>query len=191
MPHPHLRWLTASVVVLAAAGMSGCTPVDSSPQPAPSATSPEAVASPSVPSAPTDSADALAERDRFMAEQQLPTDGSDLVAVTDAQKEFIAEQRAYVESQGAEWTSQHESVYLALAADACETSILNGHEIDATRFSLHVQSSPLFRALLEGVSADAVAAGEENVASVMVFGTGFLCPEDAPQWDAAFRELYG
>ena len=126
-----------------------------------------------------------------MADQQLPTDGSDLVAVTDAQKEFIAEQRAYVESQGAEWTSQHESVYLALAADACETSILNGHEIDATRFSLHVQSSPLFRALLEGVSADAVAAGEENVASVMVFGTGFLCPEDAPQWEAAFRELYG
>lgn len=126
-----------------------------------------------------------------MAEQQLPTDGSDLVAVTEAQKQFISEQRAYLESQGVEWTAQHESIYLALAADACETSILNGHDIDATRFSLHVQSSPLFRALLEGVGEDEVAAGEKNLASVMVFGTGFLCPEDAPQWDAAFRELYG
>jgi hypothetical protein len=25
----------------------------------------------------------------------------------------------------------------------------------------------------------------------MVFGTGFVCPDDAPQWEAAFTELYG
>lgn len=187
--------LGATIIV--AAVLSGCSPT-ASPEPVdpaattdPAASSTPNAASPTAPATPTSSADAFAERDQYMAEQQLPADGSELVAVTDAQKKFIAEQRSYVESQGATWSARHESIYLALTVDACETSILNGHEIDATRFSLHVQSSPLYRALLADLEGEQLVAGERNLTSVMVFGTGFLCPEDAPQWEAAFEELYG
>ena len=126
-----------------------------------------------------------------MEEQQLPLDGSALVAVTDAQKQFISEQRAYAESQGVEWSAWQESFYLALTADACETSILNGHEVDADRLAMHVESSPLFARVLSGLSKADRATGEQNVASAMVFGTRFLCPADAPQWEQAFEERYG
>ncbi|MDQ1122218.1 hypothetical protein [Microbacterium trichothecenolyticum] len=136
--------------------------------------------------------DAFVEREEFFREQQLPTDGSPLVAVTPAQKEFIAQQRAYIESQGASWSAQDENIALALAADACETAILNAHRVDASVLQSHVVSSPLFAAILpKDADAATRAAGERNVASVMVFGTSFLCPDDAPAWQSAYTEVYG
>lgn len=134
---------------------------------------------------------ALAERDAFIEAQQLPLDGSPLVATTDAQKQFIAEQRAFVESQGAAWSAQSENLALALTADACETSILNAHSIDLVAFQTHVETSPLFAAVIpEEIVGDERTAAERNVASVMVFGTGFLCPADAEQWESAFTTAY-
>lgn len=136
-------------------------------------------------------ADAFAERDAFIAAQQLPLDGSLLVATTDAQKEFIAEQRAYIEQQGGTWSPELESVALALTADACETAILNLHEVELTTLETHVASSPLFAQLIaDDLSEDERRAAERNVASVMVFGTGFLCPDDAEQWESAFTAAY-
>ncbi|CAN3701942.1 hypothetical protein MMX123_01942 [Microbacterium sp. MM2322] len=136
--------------------------------------------------------DAFAEREEFFRAQQLPMDGTPLVAVTPAQKQFIAEQRAYVEGQGASWSAQDESITLALAADACETAILSAHAVDATTLQTHVDTSPLFGAILpKDTDAATRAAGERNVASVMVFGTSFLCPDDAPAWQAAYLEVYG
>lgn len=141
---------------------------------------------------PTDGgfADAFAERDAFIEAQGLPLDGSLLVAVTPEQKELIRQQKEYVESQGATWTPQDESTTLALSADACETSILNEHELDAMLFQTHVTTSPLVTAILESVSAEQRPAAERNVISLAVFGTQFLCPDDAPQWQAAFDEVY-
>ncbi len=136
--------------------------------------------------------DAFAERDRFFEEQQLPRDGSLLVAVTPAQQAFIAAQREYIESQGATWTAQEESVSLALAADACETAILNGHDVDASTLEAHVATSPLFAALIPADADDATrTAIEGNLASTMVYGAGFLCPDDSVDWQSAYAEVYG
>lgn len=130
--------------------------------------------------------DALAERDQFLIDQQQPLDGSSLVAKTPEQQELVAQQRAYVESQGGQWSAESETITLALALDACETSILNGHAVDLDIFRTHVTSSPLISAV-SGGDPNAI----EGAVSIMVFGSGFICPEDAPQWEAAWTESGG
>ncbi len=97
---------------------------------------------------PDDYSDVFAERDEFFRAQQLPMDGTPLVAVTPAQKDFIAQQRAYVEQQGLSWTASDENLALALAGDACETSILSRHRVDASTLIAHVTTSPLFAQLI-------------------------------------------
>jgi hypothetical protein len=67
--------------------------------------------------------------------------------------------------------------------DACETSILNGHNVDVGVFRSHVATSPLIAAV-----AGDDAAAQAGVVDIMVYGTGFLCPDDAPQWEAAMAE---
>ena len=129
---------------------------------------------------------ALTERDAFLEAQQQPLDGTALVAKTPEQIELINQQRAYVESQGGTWNADAESITLALALDACETSILNGHAVDVEVFRAHVNSSPLISAITGG---DPQAI--EGALSIMVFGTGFICPDDAPQWEAAWTETGG
>ncbi|MBD7957822.1 hypothetical protein H9651_09255 [Microbacterium sp. Sa4CUA7] len=129
---------------------------------------------------------AFAERDAFLAAQQQPLDGSALVAKTPEQQALVAEQRAYIESQGAQWDSQVETLTLALTLDACETSILNGHDVTVDVFRAHVATSPL----IASVAGDDPAMIDGAV-SIMVFGTGFICPDDAPQWEAAWTESGG
>ncbi|MGM1016360.1 MAG: hypothetical protein ACQEW8_02320 [Actinomycetota bacterium] len=184
------RLAAAAVAASAVFVLGGCAgSPDAEPSPSAAASTPAAVEETGGAEAPDE--DVLAERDAFMEEQQLPTDGTPLVATTDAQKQFIAEQSEYVESQGGTWTAEAESITLALAADACETSILNRHTVDATTFQTHVSTSPLFANLVpaDGTEEERASA-ERNVASIMVFGTSFLCPDDAGQWEAAFTEAY-
>lgn len=141
---------------------------------------------------PDDVSDVFAEREEYFREQQLPMDGSPLVAVTAAQKQFIAEQRAYVEQQGSTWTSTDESLALALAGDACETAILSRHQVDATTMNTHVATSPLFAQLIPSdVQGAARTQAEKPIASVMVFGATFMCPADGDKWVAAYQEVYG
>lgn len=145
-----------------------------------------------TPGAGDDFGDAFAEREKFFQEQQLPLDGTPLTAVTPAQQEFIAQQKAYVEEQGVEWTAQDESLSLALAADACETAILNNHEIDADLLRTHVATSPLFAQLVPAdLQGDDRTSAEAPIASVMVFGATFLCPDDGDAWISAYTEVYG
>ena len=188
-----LRTIATCVAMLGLLVLAGCAaPLHTAPGSSSSATAttPEPEQSRSATS--TDSADAFREREAFIKEQQLPLDGSFLVAVTEPQKQFIAEQKAYVESQGSTWTVQDESIALALAADACETSILNSHIVNAASLQTHVATSPLFPMIIpESITGDARAAAVRNVASLMVFGTSFLCPDDAVQWETAFTETYG
>ncbi|MFS0793863.1 hypothetical protein [Microbacterium sp. 1P10AE] len=144
------------------------------------------------PDAGDDVGDAFAEREKFFEEQQLPLDGTPLVAVTPEQKEFIAEQKAYVEEQGVAWTAEDESLSLALAADACETAILNNHAIDADLLRTHVATSPLFAQLVPAdLQGDDRTYAEAPIASVMVFGATFLCPDDGDAWISAYTEVYG
>lgn len=179
----HAR-LALPIALASLFALSGCALL-----PAPS--NPDAEESPRVSPTPTASdaeagsgtADALVERDAFFtAQQQIPGEG-ELVAKTDAQKQLVTNQREYLESQGATWTSELESITLALALDACETSILNGHDIDVDTFRAHVATSPLIAAL----AGDDTAA-QAGVVSIMVYGTGFICPDDAPQWQTAASE---
>jgi hypothetical protein len=145
-----------------------------------------------TPDAGDDLGDAFAEREKFFEEQQLPLDGTPLTAVTPAQQEFIAQQKAYVEEQGVAWTAQDESLSLALAADACETAILNNHEIDADLLRTHVATSPLFAQLVPAdVQGDDRTYAEAPIASVMVFGATFLCPDDGDAWISAYTDVYG
>lgn len=181
----------AALAVVGALALTGCAPAsdagtsDATPAATPSA--PEKSASP-TPDAGGDGAmsgDVLAERDAFIAEQQQPVGQPVLTAKTPAQQDLVAQQRAHVEANGGQWSEQAETVTLALALDACETSILNGHEIDVASFRTHVVTSPLIGSL----AVD--DASREGAVSIMVFGTRFLCPDDAPQWEQAWTEAGG
>ena len=135
--------------------------------------------------------DALAERDQFVEDQQLPLDGSPLSAVTPEQKQFIEEQRTHVEEQGGAWTPEAESLTLALTADACETAILNGHESDASTVQTHIDTSPLFMSQLpETMPEDQRAQAEIGMADIMVYGMQHMCPADFSQWSDAVMEIY-
>ena len=134
---------------------------------------------------------AMQEHGRFMDEQQLPTDGSPLVAVTPEQQQFVSEQRSHVESQGGTWTPQDESIILALTADACEAAILSFHEPTAIVLNTHVASSPLFQELIpEELSEDERLQAEASMADIMIYGMQYLCPDDFSGWAAVFAEVY-
>ncbi|MDF2918912.1 MAG: hypothetical protein K0S70_3129 [Microbacterium sp.] len=176
----------AALAVLGVVALAGCTPTsdasssEETPTPAPTA-SPQEESAAATP----DAGDALAERDAFIAEQQQPVGQPTLTAKTPAQQELVAQQRAHLEANGGQWSEQAETVTLALALDACETSILNGHQVDQNVFQMHVTSSPLIQSL----AVD--DASREGAVSIMVFGTRFLCPDDAPQWEQAWTESGG
>lgn len=177
--------LTTSVL---AAALAGCAPAPSDSD------GPTAAAATPTPSVPVEGEEgpaldmeaAILEREEFLDAQQQPRDGSLLSAKTPEQQEFIAQQRAYLESQGATWAPETESLLLATTLDACETAILNNHRTDADIFAMHVNSSPIFAQVTQGD-----AAAEQGLASIMVFGMSFVCPSDAEQWDAAYTEVYG
>ena len=176
--------LTTAVL---AAALAGCAPAPSDSD------GPTAAAATPTPSVPVEGEEgpaldmeaAVLEREDFFDAQQQPRDGSLLSAKTPEQQEFIAQQRAYLESQGATWAPETESLLLATTLDACETAILNNHRTDADIFAMHVPS-PIFAQVTQGD-----AAAEQGLASIMVFGMSFVCPSDAEQWDAAYTEVYG
>ncbi|MDF2554895.1 MAG: hypothetical protein K0R60_790 [Microbacterium sp.] len=174
------------IALASALALTGCSLLpsgqDTDAEPSPTVTT-EASPTPTAESDAGGTEDMFVERDEFFAtQQQIPGQG-ELVARTDAQIELVARQREYVESQGVAWTAELESITLALGLDACETSILNGHAVDADVFRTHVATSPLISA----VAGDDTAA-QAGVVDIMVYGTGFLCPDDAPQWEAAMAE---
>lgn len=182
--------LIAPMLLLALVPLAGCqfTPLPASSEPG------EALAPSDEPTGSAGESgsddlidgDVFAERDAFFeAQQQIPGDAM-LTPKTPEQQEFISQQRAYTESQGGTWSPEIESITLALALDACETSILNGHDVDQDLYATHVATSPLISALTNGDPTT-----ERNVTSIMVFGTGFLCPADAAQWESAFRAATG
>ncbi|QLD13015.1 hypothetical protein [Microbacterium oleivorans] len=188
----HVR--TPVIAVIAVAGLltlAGCTPAEGpdadsgSPAMSPTTSETGSATPDAAADEPDATVDALAERDAFIAEQQQPVGQPSLTAKTPAQQELVTQQRAHLEENGGQWSEQAETVTLALALDACETSILNGHSIDTASFRTHVVSSPLIQSL----AVD--DASREGAVSIMVFGTRFLCPDDAPQWEQAWTDAGG
>lgn len=188
----------AAVSALLAAGLvlAGCSSEEPATLPTSSSKpSPDASAPSSKPSdrsdGTVDMAAALAERDQFISDQGLPLDGSPLTAQTEPQRAFIDAEKAFVESQGGGWVAEAESTLLALAMDACETSILQGHRVTTDTFTVHVGTSPLFAALIpEEVTGEQRRVGERNSAAKMVAGVSYVCAADLDQWVAAFDEVY-
>lgn len=185
---------TGALLAVFAITLSGCstpaTPVseETTSSPKAEASASATAASPSIaeesPSAeaPTDPmADAFAERDQFMIDQQQSAGQSSLTAKTPAQLELVAQQKAWVESQGGAWSAEAETLLLAVSLDACETSILNYHDVTQSVYDMHVATSPIF----QNFATD--AASLDGLSSMMVFGTSFICPDDSPQWDAGWQ----
>jgi|GEM_PF-2651965 len=133
---------------------------------------------------------ALTEQEQFLKDQQLPLDGSPLSAVTPEQKQFVEEQRVHVESQGGVWTSEAETLTLALTADACETAILNYHDVDTSTVQAHIVTSPLFLTIPQDLTASEREQAEAGMAEIMVYGMQHMCPADYPDWRDAVIELY-
>ena len=135
----------------------------------------------------------LDERDAFIEAQQLPP-GSTLKAVTPEQKEFISAQTEYMESQGYEVDDELENLYLVVALEACETSILNNHKVNANVVYQHLITDPTLDAVVES-SADSLSPEEkdflyEQVNSVATYGMTFICPADAAAWQKASQEVF-
>lgn len=177
------RMRARSVLALVAAATFGMTSCTGGP-PEPSGPSPSPESSAAATTEPL--ADALAERDEFFAAQGQPPGDALPTPQTPEQQDFLAQQRAYVESQGGAWDDFYDGVALAVTLDACETSILNAHQVSVDTARLHIESSPLITQIAAGD-----AGATQGLASILVFGTGFLCPADAPQWEAAYTALYG
>lgn len=177
--------LTISVVAVLAA----CAPAqDDAAIPSPVATTP--ATAPATDPSVAASSSPEAERDAFLLAQGVVLDGTMPQARTEPQIAFIAAERAHVEAQGLAWTAQDEGIALALAVDACETSILGGHALADADFDRHAATSPLIATLVAGLADAERAAAEQNLVELAVFGTGYLCPADAPWWQDRYDTVY-
>lgn len=134
-------------------------------------------------------ADMFEERDEFMKAQQQPVGDEVLTAVTPEQKELVAEARAHVEQKGEIWDEEQESLVLVLALNACETSILNGHDINESTVQMHVATSPVLTALLQGATEEQRVSAVTGLMNLTVTGTTYLCPADSEQWSSAVQTI--
>ena len=126
-----------------------------------------------------------------MLDQQYLIDGSLFSAKTPEQTAFVEDYRNRAMSQGATLNPELEHTILTLAIDACGAAIMNNHSIVTEHVKIHIASSWVFEDLVSPeLSGDARTARERSLASVMVRGMHFLCPDDYPQWKAAYDELY-
>lgn len=139
----------------------------------------------------TNNGDVFAERDRFRRDQPLPTGDSPVKAVTPEQKEFIARMKSEYASQGANWTNKAESLALVMTSDACEASILNSHSLDEAAVRSHVSASPFIAYVVGQAPPDKRVAVTNAMARTLVTGTEYMCPDDHPQWQAAFDAING
>lgn len=197
---PHTARLSLAAASLFAVGLlAGCAAAPSPDQTrttaTPGATTDDAretaTTPPNAGATSAGTGDTLAERDAFIAAQQQPLDGSTLAAVTEAQREFVAFERAAVEARGETWTPEHEDLVLRLTLDGCETAILNAHEVTPDVVRVHAETSPILRPFIPAEApAEQRTLIERNLMSFVVTGSSYLCPADAEQWKAAFTEVY-
>lgn len=131
--------------------------------------------------------DVFAERDAFFAEQQLPLDGTPLKAVTPEQHAFIDEMK----SRGGQWSDELEWTALALAMDACETSILNSHNVDADTVRMHAATSPLVADMASGATEAERIRITDGAMNIAATGVSYICSADHRDWSNALAEING
>ena len=132
-----------------------------------------------------DRAQLAEEREKFMEYQQQPLgeDYSTLTAKTPEQIEMLEKNREFVESRGSTTNPEGEGLMLAATINACETSIMQNHDVTQSVFETHMATSPLFAQFADN------PAMLDGLAGMVVFGTEYICPDDYPQWDAAYEAV--
>lgn len=134
--------------------------------------------------------DALDEREAFFRDQQVDLSAPNIAAVTPAQRAFVEEARSLLASRGGKhWDQGMEHLLMALALNACETSILSGHDIDDFTVRFYAATSPLLAEVLGEDPAERPAEGVTGFMILTAIGTKHLCPADAPQWMAGVDEV--
>lgn len=124
----------------------------------------------------------LEERDRFFAEQQLPTDGSLPKAVTPEQKRFLSDVQERGFAIEASLADRFEAVVISIASDACETAILNGGDMTEMNARAFSQTSPIVLAMTEDSSDANRVMITSELMQIVRMGTPYMCPNYAPQW---------
>lgn len=132
---------------------------------------------------------AFAERDAFMAAQGFGDHVPD--ATTAPQNAYIDAVRATFESSGTNWDPEYAGLYLALTSDACETSILNGHQIDTDLVLLYLATEPVIQQMIPTeATPEQRVPFERHYLQAAVAGVSQLCPADYEQWDAAYQAIF-
>lgn len=133
---------------------------------------------PTVPGSAVD--DVFAERDRFFQEQQLVPGVGRVSAKTPQHRAFIEDLQAEFAAKGLRWTPEWEAALLALALDACETSILNSHAVSPETVKIHMWTAPLLTEFRE----DATDTNQlfDRFGEYIALGTSHICPADADDW---------
>lgn len=130
------------------------------------------------------------EREAFFRDQQVDLSAPNIPAVTPAQRAFVEEARSLLASHGEDnWDQDMEHLVMALALNACETSILSGHDIDDFTVRFYAATSPLLAEILGEDPAERPAEGVTGFMILTAIGTKHLCPADAPQWMAGVDEV--
>ena len=139
-----------------------------------------------------DMVDVLAERDKFIEDQQLEV-GSQLKAKTPKQKEFINTQGSFIKEEGYEMTDDLEHIYLVVALEGCETSILNNHKVNPSVVRNHLLTDPTLREISENptpLSDEDKDLMYQKMNEVAAFGMTYLCPDDALAWANASESVF-
>lgn len=137
-----------------------------------------------------DLTEAFEERDRFFSDQQAPPGKPLAGPVTAPQREFIDSQREHIVNNGGEWNEMTEQITLALTFDACESAILNLHQIDTSTLGIHIATSPLFEMLTQEHPEEQRKHIEASLLSTALYGMSYICPTDYDQWFDAAAQLY-
>lgn len=131
----------------------------------------------------------LVERDQFIKDQKI-TPGTKIAPITEEQKAFITEQKALIEEEGLSWDDEVQHIFLAAALEACETSILNGHEIDENVVRQHMLTDPMLGQLSQELTTYEKNMFYLRINAAAARGMAYICPEDAANWTAASLTVF-
>ncbi|MFD2675324.1 hypothetical protein [Gulosibacter bifidus] len=132
------------------------------------------------------------ERDQFFKDQKIELNNTIHEAATPEQEAFIEDIRSKREAAGdTTWSPEIETVTIALASDACETSILNSHNVDTEIVRIHAATSPLIKQMVKGKTESERIRMTQGAMEIATTGVGYMCPADEPDWTAAMKEING
>lgn len=131
----------------------------------------------------------MIERDKFLRDQKFARGTKLLTPQTKQHRAYIKVAKADFKKYRYRWTPVMQSAMLALTMDACETSILNGHNLKTSTARVHVQTEPLIPILTKGMSTKQKNRVTGNLMRTTVKGTGKICPAAYPGWKKVVNKI--